>query len=79
MRITGFTYKSAIYCHGCIIQQLTGAPGNGNVEDTLRFYANQAGIDWEDGYSFHSDDFPKVIFGYQVDNSETCDHCGDEL
>jgi len=76
MKILGFTYKAAVYCHDCIIQQLTGTPGNGNVDDALDVYAARAGVNREDEYGFDSDDFPKIIFSYQVDNADTCDYCG---
>lgn len=89
--IVGYTFQADTYCPGCIIDQLpTGhgqlydgwalAPGvRMHPEDNLTEIAYAFGIDRDDETTFDSGDFPKVIFSSQLEDTEHCGACGDEL
>lgn len=44
-------------------------------EILLRFLADLWRIDLEDEYSWDSDDFPKVVFADQIEDTEYCGMC----
>lgn len=53
----------------------------GTVAKSLNLCGNRpAGtFDRYDEHSFDSGEFPKVVFGSQVDEPETCETCGEEF
>jgi hypothetical protein len=85
--IVGYTFNAETKCLHCIRRwaaNLVESSGRNSefvgVEDLLDILAPLEGIsDREDEHTFDSDDFPKVIFASQVEDTETCDECGDEL
>ena len=89
--IVGYTFQADNYCSGCIIDQLPTGPGQPYdgwalvpgvfmpVEDNLDEIAYAFGIDRYDETSFDSEDFPKVIFSPQLEDTEHCGACGGEL
>lgn len=77
--IIGYTYQADTYCPGCI----EGAYGDNTYsaamfpEEALDALAASAGIDRMDERSYDSEDFPKVVF--HAEDDETCADCGAEL
>lgn len=89
--ILAYTYRAAIYCPKCIVDQLpTGnneqfdgwalTPGAYmTTEDNLNELAAAFGLDRTDERSFDSDDFPKVVFACELRGDETCDCCAEQI
>jgi hypothetical protein len=89
--IVGYTFKANQYHPHCILDQLPTGPGEAfdgwddvtgkmTAEENLHELAAAFQIDRENEHSFDSDDFPKVIFASQVeDSSEVCGGCGRPL
>lgn len=48
-------------------------------EILLRQLAQRLQINLEDEYSYDTDDFPKVVFADQVEDTERCGVCRDEI
>ena len=52
-------------------------------EDAEQYLARVAGFfgiaDREDEWTFDSGDFPKVVFSWQIEDTEHCAECGGEL
>jgi hypothetical protein len=77
--IVGYTFNGDEYCPGCILNMF------GNVLDTsaealMDREAAALGIDRQDERSYDSGDFPKVIFGSDVESDEErCGGCGESL
>jgi hypothetical protein len=71
--IVGYTYKADNYRADDLVEAMIrdgiAAPGARGmaIEDVLNQIAGAEAVDREDEYSFDSDDFPKVIFGSQID------------
>lgn len=86
-QIVAYTYKADEYCPDCIVGMLgvSIAPGcGGNTESHLDVCAHIMGIDREDESGFDSDDFPKIILGYQLGTDSEgqprrCGKCGKVL
>lgn len=80
--IVAYTYRADMYCPDCIKHVMFGdlsiadAP---NAEECLDRFAGILGVDREDEYTFDSDNFPKVVFGAQIESVEHCATCGGEL
>jgi len=74
--IVGYTFKADNYRGDDLIEELikaklaSPAARDMAVEDVLDQIAGANAIDREDEYTFDTDDFPKVIFGSQVDISD---------
>jgi len=74
--IVGYTFKAENYRGDDLIEDLIkaelAAPAARDmaVEDVLDQIAGANAIDREDEHTFDTDDFPKVIFGSQVDISD---------
>lgn len=91
MRIVGYTYRAEHFCPGCIMQALKTGPGEDfdgwtlapgvamSTESNLDEIAFAFGINRRDEHTFDSDYFPKVIFSYQLDETEECGTCGTEI
>lgn len=76
--IVAYTFKADTYCPDCIVAQVT--PGvTATAEDVLKLIADLRGIERMDEWSFDSGDFPKVVFGSQVEEPERCGSCGREI
>lgn len=84
--VVAYTYKADVWCPDCIFDvaklgvfnaggAMSYGDAYGRVEEALGEWASLIGLNRADEYSFDSDDFPKVIFGSQV-NDETWEHCG---
>jgi hypoxanthine phosphoribosyltransferase len=79
----GYTYKAENYCPDCIMSVMSGGKVVGSdvgyvydVDKILKFCAAVMGIDYDDEYSYDSDEFPKPIFN--TDEIEKCarySHC----
>lgn len=81
MSIDAYTFRADIYCPLCIIEvygAIPELPGD-DAETTLDQIAEYRGIDRENEYSFDSWDFPKPIYDDQIEQPETCGHCGADL
>lgn len=84
--LAGYTYQADNYCRRCIIAVLDAPElalhGDTDPEECLDIVAEARGIDRYDERSFDSNDFPKVIFDYQVEGIEKCanfNECGEVL
>lgn len=87
--IVGYTFRAAIYCPEHVLAAMTATPefegwelADGvdmSVEDNLTEVAVAFGIDRDKEYTFDADEFPKRIFGWEADGSETCDADGEPL
>lgn len=88
--IVGYTFSADNYCRDCIVDAVTSRPEYDgwvvapevrmSVEDNLSEIAAAFGVNREDERSFDSGDFPKVIFGSQIeDTTERCGGCGEPL
>lgn len=82
----GYTYRAAEYCPEHVVKAVLdhdGLEGHGLSyipEEALDLLARLGGINRQDEYTFDSDDFPKVIFGYQVEDADSCcETCGKPL
>lgn len=85
--IVGYTYQADQYCTDCIMDQVRadlpeelhgpvdedGGEYPWDAEWFLTQIALHTDIDRMDEHTFDSDDFPKVIFASQVEDTE---HCG---
>ena len=77
----GYVFQCSIYCPSCMIEILIergdaapAARGMISVE-VLEQISHAAGVDFDDEYSYDSDEFPKVVTNEQGDGSE-CERCG---
>ncbi len=82
--VEAYTYNADIVCPDCIIKRFgddiePAVVATGNAETVLDLAATARGIDRYDERSFDSGDFPKVVFGNQLndDPDAGCEHCGD--
>lgn len=84
--IVGYTYNADTYCPTHAVFALPTGPGQAydgwalapdatvlSPEDNLDEIAAAFGINRSDEHTFDSDDFPKVIFGYQACSPEDAD------
>lgn len=90
MSISAYTYRADHYCGDCVMQLVAEAvdstghivPGP-HYEDAEQYLARVAGFfgirDREDEHTFDSGDFPKVVFSWQIESTEHCGECGEEL
>lgn len=75
--IIGYVYKADTYCPACTVSEVRvdyniNTLYTGNEEKQLRQMAWDLGIEYDDEYSYDSDNFPKVIFADQNED----DYCG---
>lgn len=88
--IVGYMFTADVYCSDCIIDVVTCQPqfygwalAEGvqmSTEDNLSEIAAAFSIDRMDEGSFDSGEFPKVIFGSQVESDEErCGACEEPL
>lgn len=77
--IVAYTYKGDLWAPEYIVGQLTTNPGHvghgerpseSPVEPHLDLLARIKGIDRHDESSYDSDEFPKVVFGDQLEEDE---------
>lgn len=85
-QIAGYAYRAAEYCPVCAVravlahERLEGHGLSYVPDEALDLMARFRGIERGNESSFDSDDFPKVIFGYQAEDAESvCDTCGGAL
>lgn len=85
-QVCGYTYRAAEYCPAHAVAAVLaheGLEGHGlapNPHMALNRLASSFGVNRADEYSFDSDDFPKVIFGYQAEDADSvCETCGEPL
>ena len=86
VRIAGYVYRAEMLCPSCTVKKLRdGIAGYGpfewdraDVEAVLDSVATANGIDRYDESTYDSDEFPKVVFGFQTDG-DTCDGCGEGI
>lgn len=85
--IVAYTYRADIYCPVCMVRSAIDTLNDGepcgwgqlDPEHCLTELASKLGIDREDERSFDSDDFPKVVFGSQIEENERCGRCGEVI
>lgn len=85
--IVAYTFRAENLCPDCTVKAVcadrrlatTPAAWEMGAEDLLEQLAAYHGIAREDERSYDSDEFPKVVFGSQVKDVETCDSCGWEI
>lgn len=79
----GFMFQAEIYCPACmteiLIERGEASPAARDMItcEVLEQISHAAGVDFDDEYSYDSDDFPKVV----RDNGEddVCGRCGEPL
>jgi hypothetical protein len=80
--VVGYGYKASHRCPSCTVRRVLRdmvIEGHGLsyvASEALERLAITRGFDWMDETSFDMDDFPKVVFRFQVEDGETCDDCG---
>lgn len=87
MSVAGYSYKADNYCVHCVIKEVCKDYGLNepedcmSYEDELSILASQikSGIDRYDEATYDSGEFPKVIFTHQIEDTEHCCKCHDEL
>ena len=84
--VVGYAYKATEYCPSCVIRTLLneqGLEGHGLShvnEDALDLMARFQGVNMGDETTYDSDDWPKVVLGYQAEDHESyCDRCHGSL
>lgn len=85
--IVGYMFDADIYCPPCTrrvaaryAEMNEKASDYVSLPELMRFWAENEGIDWEDEHSYDSGDFPKVVFGSQVESDEEkCGSCHESL
>jgi hypothetical protein len=83
--VVAYTYQADIYHPECVLALMADqgmtAPEGFDTEEALDYLAGHffPSVDRYDEYSFDSDDFPKVVFSSQVEDTEWCGGCGDEV
>lgn len=77
----GFTFKADIICPACVARHFD-IPGEfvtrrdiTELEDRLSELATARGYDYEDHYTFDSDEFPKPVPASWCSEEETCGTC----
>jgi hypothetical protein len=80
--IVAYTYKASIYCPSCVVDEIQtrgdiiGAyPAGFDTEAWLDSASDIVGIDRYNEWTFDSDNFPKIIFGDQIEEDEYCCRC----
>lgn len=89
--VSAYAYRAELLCPECTIAALPTGDGEKfdgwavaegvsmSAEDNLTELAAAFGIDYADGSSYDSDDFPKPVFSSDLGESESCGVCGVEL
>jgi hypothetical protein len=78
--IVAYTYRAENLCPHCIMAKFNSDGRLGtDVETVLDWHAGVSGIDRGDERTFDSGDFPKVVFGSQIESDERCNGCGESL
>jgi hypothetical protein len=84
--VCGYVYRADVYCPAHTVEAVLireGLEGHGLSHvpsEALDLMARFRGINLDDEYTWDSDDFPKVILGYQTeDNDSHCATCGNHL
>ena len=83
--IAGYTYAANTYCPRCIIDQMIRRGDAGlaardmPIEDVMWQCSQAAGIDYDDQCSYDSDEFPKPFVVDQVEGTEYCASCHEDL
>lgn len=72
--IVAYTYAADIHCPECISEMFGGSILD-STDSVLDRAARAAGIDRDDDRSFDSDDFPKIVFCDQIEQTEYCGTC----
>lgn len=85
-QVVGYMYQAAEYCPACVVREIlerSRLEGHGLSHiptEALGLMARFRGIDMQDESSYDSDDWPKVVLGYQAEEHESvCDRCGGVL
>ena len=79
----GYTYQADYVCPDCMENIAGGEIEELNPErvvypigeDVIRLWAKMIGVDYIEERSYDSDDFPKVILAYQIEEDEHCGVC----
>ena len=77
--IVGYSFQADIYCPTCTVEVMTGEASANDAEKTLDYLADQVSLNRYDEQSFDSWDFPKVIFADQVEDTDRCAGCNEEV
>jgi hypothetical protein len=84
--IVAYTYQAEILCRDDMLDAANAWLTKDGVkvpylivEDALNAWAVSAKVDRDDEHTYDSDEFPKVVFASQVEDDETCTHCGEPI
>ena len=88
--IVAYNFQADVWCPGCMreyaiewVNSLIGStswnPEGMDVEDVIKKWADEIGLDYGDESSYDSGDFPKVVFYYMVEDTEHCGQCHSEI
>lgn len=90
--IVAYTYHAELLCPSCVVGNMVSDEHNAqsetmnnathylaDAETNLDAMAKAVGIDRYNEHSYDSDDFPKVVFSSQANDTdwEHCDQCAD--
>jgi hypothetical protein len=90
--ITAYSFQASLVCPACIVGLISGGgdtepvpvPPGLTAEEGLTVLAAQRGIDRMSEHTFDSDQFPKIVFRDQLEDTfsglpERCEVCGELL
>lgn len=76
--IIAYTFQAEILCPSCTLDTLN-VPNSlrqeQDHESIIETLADAHNIDWQDEYSYDSDEFPKIVFASQIEDDEYCGNC----
>lgn len=78
VQVVAYIFQADLWCPVCVV----GATGGGSgvdAEGHLDRLASGRGVDRGDERTFDSDQFPKVVFGCQLEDGDRCGSCGEVL
>jgi len=80
-RIGAYVHAADIYCPGCTHAQWAtdDTQPHEDVEDVLTKAALRMGVDILDEYSYDSDNFPKIVFAHDMEDTEICGECHERI
>lgn len=80
--IVAYIYQADICCPSCIedmfVEEYERTGRDAflmSTENLLRAVAQLRGIDYDNQYSYDSDDFPKPVFASELESDEHCGSC----
>lgn len=78
--VVAYTYKADLICPACILDALPDAwevdkVRASDIEAALHIIAQAQEVDYDNGTTYDSGEFPKVVFRDQVEDRDVCGEC----